>query len=248
MTRRSILGSMLAALLATMPVVAATAQANVQTANRLPNSNNAIVRDFSFGDGESLASLKLHYLTLRTPRRDEGGTITKGVLLLHGTAGSAADLVTANFFDALYGPGEPLDLSRYFLIIPDAIGAGNSSKPLDGLYAHFPHYGYRDQVLADHQMLEQIGIKHPTVVLGTSMGFMQTWLWGEMLSNDMDGLVALASTPAAISGRNMIWREMVRQAIRDDPAWHNGDYPKSSPQFRSDAAHRSDVMAPSIPI
>jgi homoserine O-acetyltransferase len=229
MNRRTILGLMLTILLAPTLVEAATPDVNAQTANSLPKSNDAIVRNFVFDDGESLASLKLHYLTLGTPRRDASGAITNGVLLLHGTAGSAADLVTADFFDALYGAGEPLDLSRYFLVIPDAIGAGDSSKPSDGLHAHFPHYGYKDQVRADHQMLEQIGIKHLTLVLGTSMGGMQTWLWGEMFPNGMDRLVALASTPAAISGRNMIWREMVSQAIRDDPAWKNGDYPKDSP-------------------
>jgi homoserine O-acetyltransferase len=152
-----------------------------------------------------------------------------GQMLLHGTARSAADLAQAGFFDALFSAGEPLDLSRYFLVIPDAIGAGGSSKPSDGLRAHFPHYGYKDQVRAQHLLLERIGIRRLKLVLGTSMGGMQTWLWGEMFPNDMDCLVAIASTPAAISGRNMIWREMISQAIRSDPAWNNGDYPKDSP-------------------
>ena len=232
MYRRPILGLTLTIQLAAMLVTSAAAgtpRVAAQAANPQPESNAAIVHDFVFDDGETLASLKLHYLTLGTPHRNASGAITNGVLLLHGTAGSAADLVTADFFDALYGAGEPLDLSRYFLVIPDAIGAGDSSKPSDGLRAHFPRFGYRDQVRADHQMLEQIGIRHLKVVLGTSMGGMQTWLWGEMFPNDMDCLVAIASTPAAISGRNMIWREMVSQAIRGDPAWRNGDYPKDSP-------------------
>ena len=204
---------------------------SAQAANSRPKPNDAFVdvHDFVFDEGETLASLKLHYLTLGTPRRDASGAIANGVLLLHGTAGSAADLAQAAFFDALYGAGEPLDLSRYFLVIPDAIGAGDSSKPSDGLRTHFPHYGYKDQVRAQHLLLEQIGIKHLKLVLGTSMGGMQTWLWGEMFPNDMDCLVAIASTPAAISGRNMIWREMISQAIRSDPAWKNGDYPKDSP-------------------
>jgi len=226
MKRRPILGLTLAILLA---AAAATPLAMAQTADAQLKSNDAIVHDFVFGDGERLASLKLHYLTLGTPRRDARGAITNGVLLLHGTAGSAADLAKAEFFDALYGAGEPLDLGRYFLVIPDAIGAGDSSKPSDGLRAHFPRYGYKDQVRADHQMLGQIGIRHLRVVLGTSMGGMETWLWGEMFPNDMDCLVAIATTPAAISGRNMVWREMVSQAIRGDPAWRNGDYPKDSP-------------------
>jgi homoserine O-acetyltransferase/O-succinyltransferase len=187
------------------------------------------VHDFRFGDGKNLASLKLHYLTLGTPRRDASRAIVNGVLLLHGTAGSAADFAKAAFFDALYCVGEPLDLSCYFLVIPDAIGAGESSKPSDGLGAHFPHYGYQDQVRAQHLLVERIGIKHLKLVLGTSMGGMQTWLWGEMFPNDMDGLVAIASTPAEISGRNMMWREMISQAIRSDPAWNNGDYPTDCP-------------------
>src|SRR6202522_445095 len=204
---------------------------SAQPANLQPKPNDAFVElhDFVFGDGQNLASLRLHYLTLGTPRRDASGAIANGVLLLHGTAGSAADLAEAAFFDALYGAGEPLDLSRYFLVIPDAIGAGDSSKPSDGLHTHFPHYGYKDQVRAQHLLLERIGIKHLKLVLGTSMGGMQTWLWGEMFPNDLDCLVAIASTPAAITGRNMIWREMISQAIRSDPAWKNGNYPRDSP-------------------
>ena len=230
MNRRPILALAMTALLAATLVTPAAA-ATPQAANSQQKPNDAFVdvHDFVFDNGESLASLKLHYLTLGTPRRDASGAIVNGVLLLHGTAGSAADVVQTNFFDALYGAGEPLDLSRYFLVIPDVIGAGDSSKPSDGLHAHFPHYGYRDQVRAQRLLLEKIGIGRLKLVLGTSMGGMQTWLWGEMFPNDMDGLVAIASTPAAISGRNMIWREMVSQAIRGDPAWKNGDYSKDSP-------------------
>jgi homoserine O-acetyltransferase len=163
MNRRSILGLTLTILLAARlvaPAAAATPEVSTQAANLRPKPHDALVilHDFAFGDGESLASLKLHYLTLGEPRRDASGAISNAVLLLHGTAGSAADLVQAAFFDSLYGAGEPLDLSRYFLVIPDAIGAGDSSKPSDGLHAHFPHYGYQDQVRADHQMLAQIGI------------------------------------------------------------------------------------------
>ena len=194
-----------------------------------PRDGVVDLRDFVFGDGGNLSSLTLHYLTLGTPRRDARDAIINGVLLLHGTAGSAADFAQAAFFDALYGAGQPLDLSYYFLVIPDAIGAGDSSKPSDGLGAHFPHYGYEDQVRAQRLLLERIGIKHLKLVLGTSMGGMQTWLWGEMFPDDMDGLVAITSTPAEISGRNMMWREMISQAIRSDPAWNNGDYPRDSP-------------------
>jgi homoserine O-acetyltransferase/O-succinyltransferase len=198
-------------------------QHSARPANPPPKPNDGFIdlHDFVFGDGDNLASLKLHYLTLGTPRRDATGAIANGVLLLHGTAGSAADFAQIAFFDALYGAGEPLDLSYYYLVFPDAIGAGDSSKPSDGLGAHFPHYGYKDQVRAQHLLLERIGIKHLKLVLGTSMGGMQTWLWGEMFPNDMDCLVAIASTPAAISGRNMMWREMISQATRDDQPSHS---------------------------
>jgi len=147
------------------PAAAATPQVEIEAANSQPKPNDAFVEvsDFVFGDGKSLASLKLHYLTLGKPRHDVSGAITNGVLLLHGTAGSAADLVKANLFDSLYGAGEPLDLSRYFLVIPDVIGAADSSKPSDGLHAHFPHYGYRDQVRAQQLLLEKIGNKAPEV-------------------------------------------------------------------------------------
>jgi homoserine O-acetyltransferase/O-succinyltransferase len=162
--------------------------------------------------GESLASLKLHCLTFGTPRRDASGSITNGVLLLHGTPGSAADLTQAEFFDALYGPGKPLDLNRYFLAIPDAIGAGGSSKPSDGLHAHFPHYGYKEQVRADHQMLEQIGIKHLRLVLGTSEACRPDF--GVRCSRTT--WIASRRSPVRLPrlAENMIWREMVSQAIR----------------------------------
>lgn len=234
MNRGRILALTLTILLAPTPTPAAAPpapQVTTSTANSQSKPTNAFVDipDFVFGDGETMASLKLHYLTLGTPRRDASGAITNGVLLLHGTAGSAADLTQAEFFAALYDAGQPLELSRYFLVIPDAIGAGESSKPSDGSRTHFPHYGYRDQVRADRLLLERIGIKHLDLVLGTSMGGIETWLWAEMFPNDMDRLVAIASIPAAISGRNMIWREMVSQVIRGDPDWQNGNYPKDSP-------------------
>ena len=178
--QRLTLTFLLAATLVT-PAAAATPQVGTEAATRSPNPTTPLSTSTtsSLATARVLTSLKLHYLTLGKPRRDASGAITNGVLLVHGTAGSAADLVRANFFDALYGAGEPLDLSRYFLVIPDVIGAGNSSKPSDGLRAHFPHYGYKDQVGAQHLLLEKIGIKHLKLVLGTSMGGMQTWLWGQ---------------------------------------------------------------------
>jgi homoserine O-acetyltransferase len=234
MNRRPVLVLALTTLLAptlAMSASAAAPQVITQAANSQSKPKDALVdiHDFVFGDGERLPSLKLHYLTLGTPRRDASGAIINTVLMLPGTGSSSADFVRPAFFDALYGAGEPLDLDRYFLVMPDVIGMGNSSKPSDGLQSHFPHYGYIDLVRAEHLMLSRIGIKHLKLVLGTSKGGMQAWLWGEMFPNDMDALVAISSTPAEISGRNMIWREMIIQDIRSDPAWKNGDYPKDSP-------------------
>ncbi len=194
-----------------------------------PASGTVTLRNFAFADGEALPALTLHYLTLGTPNRDAAGHVTNAVLLLHGTTGSAEQFLQHGFSDALYGPGQPLDTTKLFLVIPDGIGAGASSKPSDGLRAHFPHYGYRDQVRAQHDLLAAIGVAHLKLVLGTSMGGMQTWVWGETYPEASDALVAIASTPAAISGRNMMWRQMVGEAIRDDPGWHGGDYPKDAP-------------------
>ncbi len=194
-----------------------------------PGSGTVTLSNFAFADGETMPALSLHYLTLGTPTRDAAGHVTNAVLLLHGTTGSAAQFTEHGFSDALYGPGQPLDTAKVFLIMPDGIGAGASSKPSDGLHAHFPRYGYRDQVRAAHDMLEQMGVTHLKLVLGTSMGGMQTWLWGETYPQASDALVAVASAPAQISGRNMMWRRMVNEAIRADPGWHGGDYPKDAP-------------------
>ena len=196
----------------------------------LKSGDGSIVEhDVSLANGETMPTLKLHYRTLGSPVRDAAGSITNAILLLHGTTGSADTLLARSFADALYGPGQPLDSSAFFLVIPDGIGAGASSKPSDGQHGRFPHYGYRDQVRAQHDLLAALGVKHVKLVLGTSMGGMQTWLWGEIYPNDMDGLVAIASTPAEISGRNKLWREMIGQAIRSDPNWNDGDYANEKP-------------------
>jgi homoserine O-acetyltransferase len=196
-----------------------------------PAPSRAMVdlRNYRFADGETIPNLKLSYLTLGTPRRDKDGRITNAVLLLHGTTGTGANFLASSYADSLYGAGQPFDLSRTFLIMPDGIGAGDSSKPSDGLRAHFPRYGYTDQVATQHAVLETIGVKHLKLVLGTSMGGMQAWLWAETYPKDADGFVAIASTPTQISGRNMMWREMISQAIRDDPDWKGGDYAKDKP-------------------
>lgn len=194
-----------------------------------PGEGSIELHDFHFNDGEQIAALKLHYRTLGTPMRDGAGQVTNAVLLLHGTTGTADTMLAPGYEQALYTPGKPLDSQRWFIVIPDGIGAGGSSKPSDGLHAHFPRYGYNDQVKAQHDMLAAIGITHLKLVLGTSMGGMQTWLWGETYPQDADALVAIASTPAAISGRNATWRSMIVDAIRNDPDWHDGDYRTDKP-------------------
>ena len=194
-----------------------------------PQAGDIAIANHAFADGQTLPSLKLHYITLGTPRRDASGTIVNAVLLLHGTTGTAEAFLKPRFLQSLYAPGEPLDTDRFFLVIPDGIGAGGSSKPSDGLHAHFPKYGYVDQVSTQHALLERLGVKHLKLVLGTSMGGMQAFLWAETYPQGADAFVSIAATPAQISGRNEVWREMIAQAIHDDPAWKGGDYPKDHP-------------------
>lgn len=187
------------------------------------------VRDFAFQSGEHMALLKLHYLTLGTPQRNGSGKVSNAVLLLHGTTGTSKGYLAPTLADNLFKPGRPLDARRYYIVIPDGIGIGGSTKPSDGLHAHFPHYGYIDQVEAQHAMLLGMGIEHLKLVSGISQGGMQTWVWGERFPDAMDALVPVASMPMQISGRNLIWRQIIIRAIRDDPDWHGGDYDPAHP-------------------
>ena len=190
-----------------------------------PRSHDFIIRDFAFQSGERLPELRQHFMKLGEPRRGPGGANENAVLLLHNTTGSSKGWLTDDLAGELFGPGQPLDASRYFLVMPDAIGFGGSSKPSDGLRARFPHYRYQDMVVAQHRLLtEGLGISHLKLVLGLSMGGMLTWLWGETYPDFMDLLVPLASQPAAMSGRNWIQRRMQIESIRNDPDWNNGDY------------------------
>lgn len=187
------------------------------------------IHNFRFGTGETLADLRLHYVTLGKPRRDAAGHTVNAVLLIHGTGGDAHSLLNPVFSDVLFGPGQPLDIQRYFIILPDEIGHGESSKPSDGLRMKFPRYTYDDMVRASHQaLLEDLHVDHLRLVLGTSMGCMQSFVWGEMYPDFMDALMPLACMPMEIAGRNRIWRYMAIQAIRDDPRWDRGNY-KSEP-------------------
>jgi homoserine O-acetyltransferase/O-succinyltransferase len=199
-----------------------------------PNQREAdyVIRNFRFGSGETLAELRIHYVTLGTPRRNAAGNVVNGVLLLHGTGGTSSSWFQTTLGGELFGAGQPLDASRYFVIIPDGIGAGASSKPSDGLRGRFPHYRYRDMVEAQHRLVSDgLGISHLRLVMGTSMGGMQTWMWGEMYPNFMDGLVPIASQPVAISGRNWITRRIRIEAIRNDPDWNGGNYEKNPTRY-----------------
>ena len=207
-----------------------------------PAQGDYVARDFTFASGEVLPALRIHYRTYGQPRRDAQGVVANAVLILHGTTGSGANFVTPEFAGELFGPGQPLDASKYYVILPDGIGHGGSSKPSDGLRAKFPRYGYRDMVRAQHLLLtEGLKVDHLRLVMGTSMGGMQTWLWGETYPKSMDALMPLASLPTQISGRNRTWRRIIADAIRHDPDWRGGDY-QSQPSGLRTAAEMLDFM------
>ncbi len=190
-----------------------------------PRQGDYALRDFHFASGETLPELRMHYRTLGTPRRDDKGVVRNAVLIMHGTTGEGANFFRPEFAGQLFGKGQLLDASRYFLILPDGIGHGHSSRPSDGLHARFPHYGYRDMVEADYRLLtEGLKVNHLRLVMGTSMGGMHTWLWGERHPDFMDALLPLASLPTQISGRNRIWRCAIIDSIRKDPEWKDGEY------------------------
>jgi homoserine O-acetyltransferase/O-succinyltransferase len=190
-----------------------------------PRSGDYVLHDFRFQSGEVLPELRMHYRTLGTPRVDEKGVVRNAVLILHGTTGNGSNFLRAEFAGELFGTNQLLDAARYFLILPDNLGHGQSSKPSDGLHAHFPRYGYLDMIAAQYRLLnEGLHVNHLRLVMGTSMGGMHTWLWGELHPDFMDALLPLASLPTQISGRNRVWRRTIIDAIRTDPAWKDGDY------------------------
>ncbi len=190
-----------------------------------PQHGDYVIKNFRFTSGETLPEMRVHYVTVGTPQRDEKGVVRNAVLILHGTTGSSAQFLGTNFAGTLFGKGQALDASRYFIVLRDGIGHGKSSKPSDGLRAKFPHYRYRDMVEADYRLLtEGLGVSHLRLVMGTSMGGMHTWVWGEAHPDFMDALMPLACLPTEISGRNRVWRRMIIDSIRGDPGWENGDY------------------------
>jgi len=201
-----------------------------------PNEGDFTARDFKFTSGETLPELRLHYRSLGKPVKDAKGVTRNAVLIMHGTTGSGAQFIRPEFAGELFGAGQPLDATKFFIILPDDIGHGKSSKPSDGMHAKFPRYGYRDMVEAEYRLLsEGLGVNHARLVMGTSMGGMHTWLWGEIHPAFMDALMPLASLPTQISGRNRAWRRIVIDTIRNDPAWNGGDYQKQPPSLRSAA-------------
>lgn len=210
---------------ATLAVLLSLATPNAGAAESQPNSATYTVAHFVFADGEALDNLRLHYVTYGTPRRDSSGRTTNAVLIIHGTGGSAQQFTQPKFAGILFTPGGELDAANYFIIIPDEIGHGASSKPSDGLRAKFPHYGYHDMVRATHTLLvDGVHVNHLRLVMGTSMGGMQSWMWAEIYPQFIDAAMPLASLPIAISGRNRIWRDMIVDAIVTDPAYEGGNY------------------------
>jgi homoserine O-acetyltransferase len=203
-----------------------------------PQEGDYVVHDFHFQSGESLSEVRLHYYTLGKQAKDASGRTTNAVLILHGTGGSGGSFLRPIFAGELFGPGQLLDATKYFIILPDNVGHGKSSKPSDGLHAHFPQYDYTDMVTLQHALVQKgLGVNHLRLILGTSMGCMHSWVWGETYADYMDALMPLACQPVQIAGRNRIWRKMIIEGIRQDPDWKNGDYtsqPRAGLQIAAD--------------
>ena len=226
-------------------------------ASRWPNfaEGDYVIKDYRFASGEVLPELRLHYRTMGVARRDATGRIINGVLLLQGNTGTGANWLRPSLADELYGPGQPLDASQYFLIMQDAIGRGGSSKPSDGLRGNFPHYRYRDMVDSAYRFItEGLGVGHLRLVIGSSMGGMHAWMWAEMYPDLMDGVIPLSCQPVEISGRNWLGRRGAAEAIRHDPDWKGGFYDtpprhwiySAAGNFGTESPTRIQEMAPTL--
>ncbi len=214
-------------LTALVLMAASVTSSAADTDSLKPVESNFIIQDFKFASGETMHALRMHYATLGSPIRDKAGDITNAVLILHSTANVHQQFFADRFAGVLFGPGQPLDIRRYFIVLPDSIGHGGSSKPSDGLHAKFPNYDYNDMVSAQHALLQQgLGIKHLRLVMGTSMGCMHSWVWAEKYPQFVDAVMPLACLPAPVAGRNRMWRDIITDAIRQDPAWQDGEYKK----------------------
>lgn len=190
-----------------------------------PTPGDFRVSNYHFADGESLGSVRIHYQTLGTPLRDAQGVVRNAVLILHGTGGSGDQFLNDIFAGQLFGPGQPLDVTKYYIILPDDLGHGKSSKPSDGLHMRFPRYGYRDMVDLEHRLVvDGLHVNHLRLVFGTSMGCMHAWMWAEAYDTFADGYMPMACLPHQISGRNRMWRRMAMDAIVKDPQFNNGEY------------------------
>jgi homoserine O-acetyltransferase len=199
-----------------------------------PAEGDYLVHDFHFRSGETLPELRLHYATYGKPITDANGHVANAVMILHGTTGSGQQFVSPQFAGVLFGPGQLLDSSRYFIILPDGIGMGHSSKPSDGLHARFPHYDYDDMVEAQHLLLTQaLKVDHLRLLMGTSMGCMHSWIWLETYPDFMDSAMPLACLPVQIAGRNRMMRKMIMDAIGEDPQWMNGEYKQPPPSLKT---------------
>jgi homoserine O-acetyltransferase len=190
-----------------------------------PAEGDFSVPEFHFKSGEVMHDLRLHYTTYGQPQRDKSGHVTNAVMIMHGTGGSGQQFVQAKFAGVLFGPGQLLDAARYYIILPDDIGAGKSSKPSDGMHMRFPHYDYEDMLTAEHELLTAgLKVDHLRLIMGTSMGCMHAWMWMEEYSDFMDAGMPLACLPVQIAGRNRIWRKMAMDSITQDPGWQDGEY------------------------
>lgn len=227
--------------------LAGIAGAQTPTAYPTPVEGDFVVRDFRFGTGETIPELRLHYTTIGSPARDASGRVANAVLITHGTGGSGRGFLSAGFAGQLFGPGQLLDATKYFIILPDGIGHGKSSKPSDGLRMKFPKYTYDDMVRAQYLLVtEGLKVDHLRLVMGTSMGAMHTWVWGYTYPDFMDALMPLASNPVEIAGRNRMMRQMILDAIEQDPDWKNGEY-TGQPRGLSNAVHVLLLMT-SVPL
>ena len=216
--------------------------------NSPTHEQDVVLKDFRFGSGETFPELRMHVTTLGTPHRDRAGRIDNAVMVLHGTGGSGKQFLQPQFADELYGPGQPLDTGRYFIILPDNIGHGGSSKPSNGLRMRFPKYDYADMIAAQHRMLtEGLGVTHLRLIMGTSMGCMHGFMWGETYPDFTSALMPMACEPIEIAGLNRMWRQLAINGITADPAWQNGNY-RSQPVTGLRAAQNLLFVAGAAPL
>jgi homoserine O-acetyltransferase/O-succinyltransferase len=228
--------------------VALAAQTAASPSKTWPTREQDIaLRSFRFRDGESLSELRMHVTTLGSPHHNASGQIDNAVMVLHGTGGEGKQFLRPQFADELYGPGQPLDIRKYWIILPDNIGHGKSSKPSDGMRMHFPKYDYDDMIEAQYRMLQQIGVTHLRLIMGTSMGCMHAFVWGETHPDFASALMPLACEPVEIAGLNRMWRQLAINGIEADPVWQNGEY-KSEPVMGLRAAENLFFVAGAAPL